>query len=862
MRAKKKPAERARGRGPRRGGGGKGGGQPAAARGGRGRPSSRKQKHRRQQQAGSLPRRPDIKGLTDGDGNERQAAKANSKKNKNSGNKEHLSKDRQQTDKLSGKKNTKDGLREGLRQQQQKPFVRREGGEREEAPPSGAPRKRKLTNGPQRLRDLLSRHPDLLHAGESADAAVAACFKKAAEAPGVSPPGAPPSQQQQPQQQQLSGSKRRKLLRLVVRSRTAEERVYVHRAYQHYSEILRSIRASEAPAGALPPPEGAPRRLQQLVHAAIAFLEEPLRKKDRHACTARLAQVCLKHADAEHRAKLWDLLFTDVLDFCCSKAFHHVAIKLFLYGSKEQQATLLNRLAVSKEAALTRHGATVWEYIYTSQKNAVAQQRLLNCLTLEPSVLVGAPKANECHSFSQVMALLSEAQQKQTREGVAAFLQKCVDKELLDKAHVHRILRGLCRQAEGGQPACLFCFSSLHFSCWELKALWASVAEGALHLATTKDGVEALVRLLGFASAKERKTVVKALKQHCLSFACNPVDCPLLLRLLTTVDDTKLLTDHILKARRSMHATLLLLHAAAAAAAAAAAPNELLPAAEQLAFDPFGHFLLLQLLQPEGICKQLPAHYQELLALPSPTSLKEASIRQGELLPAAVKAVSTAFAGLPLVAAEGQQQHTLSAALKDACASRVLLQLAQHEAGEAAVLRAFACLESDLQQETPSLTSHPGAQRALSGLLRSRGGAPRVLSAAWGALASNLPSVLETKGVFVVLQLVKSVRGKHAELEQQMVEHVNEEALKSAEEAVTRSGGDAIDGAAASAWRAERRGLSRFFLFFLGAAAGARRQRHFREPKVSAKTALPARVEGEDAGLLACKVASSLLSSG
>lgn len=32
-------------------------------------------------------------------------------------------------------------------------------------------------------------------------------------------------------------------------------------------------------------------------------------QKDRHSCTARLAQICLKHADGDSRAKLWELLF-------------------------------------------------------------------------------------------------------------------------------------------------------------------------------------------------------------------------------------------------------------------------------------------------------------------------------------------------------------------------------------------------------------------------------------------------------------------------------------------------------------------------------------------------------------------------
>lgn len=111
-------------------------------------------------------------------------------------------------------------------------------------------------------------------------------------------------------------------------------------------------------------------------------------------------------------------------------------------------------------------------------------------------------------------------------------------------------------------------------------ALWESIAEGALHLATTKDGVEVgvwyeeslvgkrqsltqqsclwcsvfvrqtLARLCGFASAKQRKSLVKGLKQHVAAFAQNPVSSAVLLRLLCTVDDSQLLREALLKVGR------------------------------------------------------------------------------------------------------------------------------------------------------------------------------------------------------------------------------------------------------------------------------------------------------------------------
>ncbi|OEH73728.1 hypothetical protein cyc_00688 [Cyclospora cayetanensis] len=726
MKAERHQRNPSRGKGPHRGG-------PKKGRKAHGKPNLQAKKLR-QQQGGSLPKRPDIKGL-DGEGLR--------KKHKKPTKAPHPKK--QQPSKVK-----EDGCPRSriISKQRHRP----QAGGKKAADAAEQPRKRKLMNGQERLRALLEKHPDLLCPGESADAAVAACFKNAGKLPEGSSDGAATSGTDcetradpgaEPQQAQLSGSKRRKLMRLVMSSKTADDKVFVHQSYQLYNDILGSIRKAEAP-GASAASLQSRKALQNAVAKAIGFLEGPLARKDRHCCTARLAQMCLKHSEGEKRDHLWELLYTDFLEFCSCKAFHHVAMKMFLYGSEAQRGRLTSRLASRKEAALTKHGAAVWEYFYTSQRNALGQQKLLNSLLLEPALLVAVPKVNEASSFSQVIALLSETQRAKTFENLSTLIQKFVDKELLNKAHVHRILKGFCSVADDE----------------ELAATWRTVAEGALHLATTKDGVEALCRLVGFASAKERKAAIKGLKQHCLAFACNAVDCPLLLRFLLTVDDTKLLSDQVLK--------------------------EVLPASLELSFDPCGHLVLLQLLQREGICRQLPTHYQTLLSLPSPYSLKPAAQRQAELLPAVVSALSEAFAALALRASD-KSERTVAAALKDSHAAKVFLQLSQHPDAEKASLRALAALKEDLQQEEPTLVSDPTAQRALSGLVKAGGAA--VVEGAWEALDSNLPAALRTRGVFVVLQAFKTAGElKLTDLETKMRQRLDAKTLDNAEAALCKSG--------------------------------------------------------------------------
>lgn len=245
------------------------------------------EKRTREQQGGFLPKRPDIKGLDSDTGSKAARKKAERKFNKHA-------KKQVQAQNTDGDRENKDfkGAK-GPQRPQERP---RNGQLKDGALKGGRsgeePRKRKLVNGQERLRAILDKFPHLLLPGETADAAVAACFKKAGnsnkafetgpsecaenEAQGVSGDSQ--------QRQQLSGSKRRKLLRLVINSKTAENKVFVHESYQLYNDILRSIRTAEGPGGASessdsPGEPGAPRRnkdLKSLVKSAVNFLEGPL----------------------------------------------------------------------------------------------------------------------------------------------------------------------------------------------------------------------------------------------------------------------------------------------------------------------------------------------------------------------------------------------------------------------------------------------------------------------------------------------------------------------------------------------------------------------------------------------------------
>lgn len=264
------------------------------------------QKRLREEQGGSLPKRPDIKGLDGG----RYPNKSR-----------NFDKDRKE----------KQGKHNKLHPERKRREAARPRGPRDDRGPHGAsdagdsteaPRKRKLVNGHERLRALLEKHPHLLDPGESADAAVAACFKKTGRPhEGSSADATAPAEGDSTVdqlQQQLSGSKRRKLLRLVMNSRTAEDKVFIHEAYQLYNEILRSIRTAEGPEG--PPGARSDKLLKSRVAKAIAFLEAPLDRvcSSNHCIAGRYILLIGCHATLLH-GRLVDYHRYLFLHFLCRK---------------------------------------------------------------------------------------------------------------------------------------------------------------------------------------------------------------------------------------------------------------------------------------------------------------------------------------------------------------------------------------------------------------------------------------------------------------------------------------------------------------------------------------------------------------
>ena len=111
---------------------------------------------------------------------------------------------------------------------------------------------------------------------------------------------------------------------------------------------------------------------------------------------------------------------------------------------------------------------------------------------------------------------------------------RCVDKELLGFEIVQRLMR----QAVMDFPVS----EDRQFN----EDILNICADGLAHLLSSRDGVVVVVKLLGVASAKQKKNLVKELKGKFGEMSRNSVTCVVILRLLECVDDTVLVAKSVL----------------------------------------------------------------------------------------------------------------------------------------------------------------------------------------------------------------------------------------------------------------------------------------------------------------------------
>mmetsp|Transcript_9410 Transcript_9410/g.23839 ORF Transcript_9410/g.23839 Transcript_9410/m.23839 type:complete len:652 (-) Transcript_9410:138-2093(-) len=309
---------------------------------------------------------------------------------------------------------------------------------------------------------------------------------------------------------------------------------------------------------------------------------------------SRVMQACAKHGDAKVRSAILGEVKGRLLEMAKSSYGNFVIRKLINLAPKSELAEI-QKAFKGRIPELMRHpcGSAVVIDLYAA---ASTEQR--NCMAAEfygrEFQLFDAKAGDAAHSLTERMSGMTATQRKATLQHLTIQLSPIMEKGLLDSELVHRLVWEYIENSS--------------------EVTMAEVVDNLsgpfmLRMVHTRNGARASCAVLRAAAAKDRKKVVKAMKENVASLAADEYGHVVLIAALSVVDDTALLRKMIVAPLQAMLPGLL--------------------------EHKYGRRVVLQLLAPFHN-RYLPVEYQEWVRPSSEegktTSLKDPVLRRRELL--------------------------------------------------------------------------------------------------------------------------------------------------------------------------------------------------------------------------------------
>ncbi|XP_064538641.1 protein penguin [Drosophila montana] len=235
--------------------------------------------------------------------------------------------------------------------------------------------------------------------------------------------------------------------------------------------------------------------------------------------TARVLQCMLKHATPALRAELSDKLMAHAVEMCQSKYAHFCVQRMLKYGSPATKGKLVDAL-LGNVVRLSGHNiaSKILDHIYlngTEKQRRYMRQEFY-------SDLYKKSKDDDVHTLSDTYK--DAANMKASIMGaVKANLDHIANKNLVDNSLVHAVILEFMQATDEEK----------------LEETVTALAPLIPHMLTTKDGTEAAIICFYKSTPKNRRAIIKNIKEHLLKIAIHEHGHVFLIALLNALDDTK-----------------------------------------------------------------------------------------------------------------------------------------------------------------------------------------------------------------------------------------------------------------------------------------------------------------------------------
>ncbi|KAJ6719897.1 hypothetical protein OIU79_007509 [Salix purpurea] len=258
--------------------------------------------------------------------------------------------------------------------------------------------------------------------------------------------------------------------------------------------------------------------------------------------SSRVLQTCVKYCTQAERDTVFDELKPHYLTFATNKYAIHLVMKMLDNASKKQLADFISSLR-GHAASLLRHtvGSVVIEHAYQLGNAAQKQELLMELYSTELQLFKDLSSMKESR-LSDVISKLN-LQKGSVLRHMASVIQPILEKGIVDHSIIHRVLIEYLSIAGKTSAAEI------------IQQLSGPLLVRMIH---TRDGSQIGILCVKHGSAKERKKIVKGLKGTVGKTAHFQYGSLVLACIVSTIDDTKLVTKVVIRELQSILKELVL----------------------------------------------------------------------------------------------------------------------------------------------------------------------------------------------------------------------------------------------------------------------------------------------------------------
>ncbi|KAM3324004.1 pumilio 24 [Capsicum chacoense] len=247
--------------------------------------------------------------------------------------------------------------------------------------------------------------------------------------------------------------------------------------------------------------------------------------------SSRVLQTCVKHCTQDERIAVFVEIRPHFITLASNTYAVHLVTKMLDNASKKQQAEFISSLH-GHVAALLRHmvGSLVVEHAYQLGNAAQKQTLLMELYSPELQLFKDLISVKEAKLVDVISNL--RLQKGSVIRHMTSVLQPILEKGILDHSIIHKAIVEYFTIADRSSAADI------------IQQLSSPDLVRMIH---TKDGSKIGIFCIKHGSAKERKKIIKGMKDKVGKIVRDKCGTLVLVSILSIVDDTKLLSKVIIR---------------------------------------------------------------------------------------------------------------------------------------------------------------------------------------------------------------------------------------------------------------------------------------------------------------------------